>query len=127
MATASYIKAYYEDEENLLDGLKKLKEKGVEILDVLTPFPVHGLDHTLGYRRSWISRVGFIGGVIGGSSMFYFMTWIFTKNYPLNIGGKPFWSVPSFIPITFECTVLFAAISMVVMLPNVNAPNTPSA
>ena len=115
MATAHYIKAFYEDEEVLLDGIKDLKEKGVEILDVLTPFPVHGLDKTLGYRRSWISRVGFIGGAIGATSAFYFMTWIFTKNYPLDIGGKPYFAVPSFIPITFECTVLFAAISMVTM------------
>jgi hypothetical protein len=113
MKQVEYIKAYYDDDEKLIEGLKLLKSKNVEILDVLTPFPVHGLDKILGYRRSWIARAGFIGGAIGGLSGFYFQTWVFTKSYPLNIGGKPFFSVPSFIPITFELTVLFAAFAMV--------------
>ena len=113
MKKATYIKAYFDDDEKLIQGLKVLKSKNIEILDVLTPFPVHGLDKILGYRRSWISRAGFIGGAIGGLSGFYFQTWVFTKSYPLNIGGKPYFSVPSFIPITFEMTVLFAAFAMV--------------
>jgi hypothetical protein len=113
MAQAKYIKAYYLDDNQLLKGLKNLKKKGFQILDVLTPFPVHGLDKVLGYRRSWIARVGFIGGAIGAASGFLFQTWVFTKDYPLNFGGKPFFAVPSFIPVTFECTVLFAAFAMV--------------
>jgi hypothetical protein len=113
MAQAKYIKAYYLNDDQLKKGLKSLKEKGIEILDVLTPFPVHGLDKVLGYRRSWIARVGFIGGAIGALSGFLFQTWVFTKAYPLNFGGKPFFSSPSFIPVTFECTVLFAAFAMV--------------
>ena len=113
MAQAKYIKAYYTDDDQLLTGLKNLKKKGIEILDVLTPFPVHGLDKVLGYRRSWIARVGFIGGVIGAASGFLFQAWVFTRAYPLNIGGKPFFAAPSFIPVTFECTVLFAAFAMV--------------
>jgi hypothetical protein len=113
MSKAKYIKAYYTDDEDLLKGVKTLKAEGVEILDVLSPFPVHGLDKILGYRRSWIARVGFIGGAIGALSGFGFQTWVFTKDYPLNIGGKPFFAVPSFIPVTFELTVLFAAFSMV--------------
>lgn len=113
MTQAKYIKAYYLEDDQLMKGLKDLRKKGIEILDVLTPFPVHGIDKVLGYRRSWISRVGFIGGAIGAASGFFFQTWVFTKDYPLNIGGKPFFAVPSFIPVTFECTVLFAAFAMV--------------
>lgn len=113
MKQVKYIRAYYSDDEDLVNGLKSLKKEGIEILDVLTPFPVHGLDKLLGYRRSWISRVGFIGGAIGALSGFAFQAWVFTKDYPLNIGGKPMLSVPSFIPITFEMAVLFAAFSMV--------------
>lgn len=108
-----YISACYSDESELLTGLAALKEKGIKILDVLTPFPVHGLDKVLGYRRSWLPRVGFIGGAIGAASGFIFQTWVFTRAYPLDIGGKPFFAVPSFIPVTFECTVLFAAFAMV--------------
>lgn len=113
MTQPKYIKAFYTDDEDLLSGLRKLKEEGVEILDVLTPFPVHGLDKILGYRRSWIARVGFIGGAFGALAAFAFQAWIFTTDYPLNIGGKPFMAIPSFIPVTFEMTVLFAAVSMV--------------
>ncbi len=108
-----YISGYYQDEEDLLLGLKKLKEKGVEILDVFTPFPVHGLDKVLGMRRSWLPRVGFIGGAIGALFGFFFQAWVFTEGYPMTIGGKPLVAIPSFIPVTFECTVLFAAFSMV--------------
>jgi len=113
MEQVKYIKAYFLDDEELVTGLKSLKKDGIEILDVLTPFPIHGLDKLLGYRRSWISRVGFIGGAIGGLSGFAFQAWVCTKDYPLNIGGKPFLAVPSFVPITFEMTVLFAAFAMV--------------
>ncbi len=113
MTQPKYIKAYYDDDEKLIGGLKTLKGKGIEILDVLSPFPIHGLDKLLGYRRSWISRVGFIGGAIGAICGFWFQEWIFVKDYPLNIGGKPFLSIPSFIPVTFEMTVLFAAFAMV--------------
>ncbi len=114
MTQATYIKAYYRDADALKRGLEHLKANGVEILDVLTPFPVHGLDRILGYRRSWIGRVGFIAGAVGAITGFYFQTWIFTKSYPLNIGGKPFLSVPSFVPVTFELSVLFAAFAMVI-------------
>ncbi|MBN2349555.1 MAG: DUF3341 domain-containing protein [Bacteroidales bacterium] len=108
-----YISAWFDDDEKLLSGLKVFKEKGIKIADVLTPFPVHGIDKVLGYRRSWIARVGFIGGVLGAASALVFQAWVFTKSYPLNIGGKPFFALPSFIPVTFELTVLFAAFAMV--------------
>ena len=108
-----YISAYYSDEDDLLKGVKQLKDKGYHVLDVFTPFPVHGLDKVLGYRRSWLPRVGFIGGAIGAVCGFGFQAWVFTKAYPLNFGGKPDLSIPSFIPVTFECTILFAAFAMV--------------
>jgi len=109
-----YITAYYLDEEDLLAGLRQIKLKGLEVLDVLTPFPVHGLDKVLGLRRSRLTRVAFAGGAIGAILGFAFQAWVFTKAYPINFGGKPFFAVPSFIPVTFELTVLFAALSMVI-------------
>lgn len=108
-----YISAYYEDEEDLLSGIKKMQKDNVEILDAFTPFPVHGLDKVLGIKRSWLPRVGFIGGTIGAACGFFLQMWVFTEGYPMNIGGKPLLAIPSFIPVTFECAVLFAAFSMV--------------
>ena len=106
--------AYYLDEEDLLKGIGQLKTKGLQIIDVLTPFPVHGLDKMLDIRRSRLTRVAFWAGAIGAVTGFGFQTWIFTSAYPLNFGGKPFFAVPSFIPVTFEVTVLFAAFAMVI-------------
>ena len=111
--TAKYISAYYLDEVDLLSGIKKMQENNVKVLDAFTPFPVHGLDKVLGIRRSWLPRVGFIGGTIGALSGFFFQMWVFTEGYQMNIGGKPLMAIPSFIPVTFECAVLFAAFSMV--------------
>ncbi|KAF0128899.1 MAG: hypothetical protein FD155_2910 [Bacteroidetes bacterium] len=108
-----YITAYYDDEEDLLRGLKQIKAKGIEVADVLTPFPVHGLDKALGMSRSKLTRVAFAGGAVGAIIGFGFQAWVFTQAYPLNFGGKPFFAVPSFIPVTFEMAVLFAAFSMV--------------
>ena len=108
-----YITAYYLDEGKLLKGVKQIKSKGVKIKDVLSPFPVHGLDKALGLRRSRLARVAFAGGAIGAIAGFGFQTWVFTSAYPIDFGGKPYFSAPSFIPVTFETTVLFSAFSMV--------------
>ncbi|MFU8842328.1 MAG: DUF3341 domain-containing protein [Bacteroidales bacterium] len=109
-----YITGYYQDEEDLLKGLRQIKEKGIEIKDVLTPFPVHGLDKILRIERSRLTRVAFAAGALGTIIGFGFQAWVFTKAYPINFGGKPFFSIPSFIPVTFELAVLFAAFAMVI-------------
>jgi len=110
----NYLTAYYTDEDALIKGVRQIREKGVAIQDVFTPFPVHGLDKALGMRRSRLTRVAFAGGAIGAIAGFGFQAWVFTKAYPLNFGGKPYLSVPSFMPVTFELSVLFAAFSMVI-------------
>lgn len=104
----------YNDETELLDAVKKANEDHLEIMDVYSPFPVHGLDPLLGLAESRLHIAGFIFGGIGTLTAFLFMTWVFTSDWPIIFGGKPYWSVPAFIPITFELTVLFASVGMVV-------------
>ena len=104
----------YDDEEILLKAVKQANEEHLDIMDVYTPFPVHGLDPLLGLSESRLHIAGFIYGAIGTLTAFLFMTWVFTRDWPIIFGGKPYWSVPAFIPITFELTVLFASIGMVV-------------
>jgi hypothetical protein len=104
----------YLDEEILLDAVREIREDGKEIWDVFTPFPVHGLDPVLGLKESRIHIAGFVYGLIGTLTAFGFMTFVFTRDWPIIFGGKPYFSVPSFIPITFEFTVLMAAVGMVV-------------
>ena len=104
----------YNDEEVLLHAVKKAKEDHLDIMDVYSPFPVHGLDNILGLTESRIHIAGFIYGLIGCLSAFLFMTWVFTRDWPIIFGGKPYFSALAFIPITFEVTVLFASVGMVV-------------
>lgn len=103
----------YDDEEKLLEAVKVANADHLEIDDVYTPFPVHGLDPLLGLAESRLHVAGFVFGSIGCLLGFGFMTWVFTRDWPIIFGGKPYWSVPAFIPITFELTVLFAAVGMV--------------
>ena len=108
------IYGLYNDEADLLRAVKQANDAHLEIMDVYSPFAVHGLDPLLGLTESRLHITGFIYGLLGTMTAFLGMTWIFTKDWPIVFGGKPHWSVPAFIPITFEVTVLFAAIGMTV-------------
>ena len=108
------ISGYYDKEASLLEAVKNLRENKIKIKDVFSPYPVHGLDHAMGLKRSWLPKAAFIGGAIGAISGFGFQVWVFTRAYPINIGGKPFLAAPSFIPVTFECAILFAAFAIVI-------------
>lgn len=108
------IYGLYDDEQDLLHAVKAANKDHLDIMDVYSPFPVHGLDPLLGLEESRLHIAGFVYGAIGTLTAFLGMSWIFTKDWPIIFGGKPYWSVPAFIPITFEVTVLFASIGMVV-------------
>lgn len=108
------IYGLYNDETELLSAVRQANKQHLEIMDVFTPFPVHGLDPLLHLSESRLHQGGFVYGMIGLLTAFLGMTWIFTKDWPILIGGKPYWSVPAFIPITFEMTVLFASWGMVI-------------
>lgn len=102
----------YNDEEDLKSAVRTANKAHLEIMDVFSPFPVHGLDPLLGLKESRLHVLGFIYGAIGCLFAFLGMSWIFTRDWPMMFGGKPYWSVPAFIPITFESTVLFSAWGM---------------
>ena len=112
--TKDIIYGLWNDEEDLLKAVQVAKDDHLEIMDVYTPFPVHGLDPILGLSESRLHIAGFVYGSLGTLTAFLGMSWIFTKDWPVIFGGKPYWSVPAFIPITFELTVLFSGIGMVV-------------
>ncbi|GAB4495572.1 MAG: DUF3341 domain-containing protein [Saprospiraceae bacterium] len=104
----------YNDEEELKGAIKTANAQHLNIMDVFTPFPVHGLDPILGLKESRLHIMGFIYGSIGALFAFLAMTWIFTSDWPIVFGGKPYWSVPAFIPIVFENTVLYSAWGMTI-------------
>lgn len=113
MAIKKFAVACYNDEEVLFPAVKKVRNSGYKLHDVYTPFPVHGLDHALGLKDTDLHVAGFIYGLAGTATALGFMSWIFTSDWPINFGGKPHLALPAFIPMTFELTVLFSAVGMV--------------
>ena len=112
MASNKFIVALWGHEEVYLHAVEEIRAKGIKIYDSLTPFPVHGLEDALGYEESRLHRAGFLFGLMGATLAFTFMSWAMVSNYPINFAGKPNWSVPAYIPITFEIMVLFSAWGM---------------
>lgn len=108
------VYGHFTNENDLLKAVKELQGKNIKITDVRTPFPVHGLDTALKLKRSNLPKIAFAAGAIGGILGFGFQAWVFTEAWPINIGGKPYLAIPSFIPVTFELTILFAAFAMVI-------------
>ncbi|MFN2457173.1 MAG: DUF3341 domain-containing protein [Chitinophagaceae bacterium] len=113
MAIKKFVVGTFDDEQVLFPAVRQVRKAGFKIHDVYTPFAVHGLDGALGLRDTSLHTAGFIYGITGTVTAFSFITWVFTTDWPLNIGGKPFFALPAWIPIIFEVTVLFASVGMV--------------
>ena len=103
----------FDDETQLLAAVSDAKKSHMEIDNVYSPFPVHGLDPLLGLEEPRLHVAGFFYGLTGTLTAFLGMTWIFTRDWPTIFGGKPYFSFPAFVPIMFELTVLFAALASV--------------
>ncbi len=120
MSTATnkiIINALYDDDDVLLKGVKQVKEQGYAIEEVYTPFPVHGLDHAMGLKRTRIAIAAFLYGILGLATSIAMTYGMMIIDWPMNIGGKPSFTwgenMPAFVPIMFELTVFFAAHLMV--------------
>lgn len=113
MGVKKFIVGNFYDEAVLFPAVKKVRRAGYKIHDVYTPFPIHGLDKAMGLRDTSLHVAGFIYGITGTSTAIGFITWALSVDWPLNFGGKPFFSLPAWIPIIFELTVLFASVGMV--------------
>ena len=108
-----FVIGVYNDESVLMEAVRKVRDSGVKIHEVYTPYPIHGLDEALGYRRSRLPRVAFTFGLLGTSLALLMQFWMMGVDWPMVIGGKNFTSLPPFIPVTFEMTVLLSALGMV--------------
>ena len=112
-AGKNYILGVYSDEDVLLKAIRKVKESGIKIEEVFSPFPVHGIDDALGYKRSKLTIAAFMFGALGTTLALTMQYWMLGVDWPMIIGGKNFASLPTFIPVTFELTVLLSALGMV--------------
>ncbi len=110
------LMAEFENPNDLLAAAKRAHAEGFRKLDAYTPFPVEGLAEAIHVHRNRLPRIVLIGGIVGCLVGFGFQYYASVIDYPLNIGGRPFNSWPSFIPITFELTILFAAFTAVLAM-----------
>ena len=102
----------------LLTAVKEIRSKDIDIKEVYSPFPIHGLDHALGLKRTRLAIAAFFYGALGCIFAFAMTYYIMILDWPMNIGGKPsfayYLNMPAFVPILFEMTVFFAAHLMVI-------------
>lgn len=114
--TVSYSTAFFEREEDLLTATREARLRGVEVEDVYTPYAIHGMEEAAGIRPSRLTAVSLIAGITGLTLGLIMQIWTSAVDWPLNIGGKPFNSIPVFVPVTFELTVLFSGVISLVAL-----------
>ena len=115
---ATTFKAIYNDDDVLMNAVKKIRSEKYHIEEVYTPFPVHGLDKAMGLADTRIAITSFMYGCLGLAVAIVMMNYIMIEDWPQDIGGKPSFSylenMPAFVPIMFEMTVFFAAHLMVI-------------
>lgn len=108
--------AEFTQADALISAAERAHEAGYRRMDGFSPVPLHGLSEALGQPYTKLPWVVFAFGIIGGCSAYALQYWTSVIDYPLNIGGRPLHSWPSFIPVTFEVIVLFAAFAAVIGL-----------
>ncbi len=123
----------YDDDDKLMAAAKALVAKGIRIKDVYSPFPVHGLDPVIGIKRTRLAIASFMYAMTGTSLALLGMWYFMIQDWPMNIGGKPSFSllenVTAFIPVTFEFSVLCGAHGMAItyLLRNGTLPGMPAS
>jgi hypothetical protein len=107
------LMAEFRSPEELLAAARRTHDAGYLRIDAFSPFPIEGLAEAIGFRRTLLPVVVLIGGIIGCATGYCLQYYAAVVSFPINVGGRPLNSWPAFIPITFELTVLFAALSAV--------------
>ncbi len=105
------LMAEFENPKDLLTAARRAYAEGYRRMDAYTPLPVEGLAEALGFHDTRVPLIVLIGGILGCLGGFFLQYWTMAVDYPLNVGGRPLNSWPAFIPVTFELTILVAALS----------------
>ena len=107
------LMAEFDNVNDAITAARKTAAAGYRKVDAYAPFPVEELSEAIGFHKNGVALICLIGGLLGGTAAYTLQWWINTISYPINIGGRPFHSWPSFIVVTFEMTILFSGLSAV--------------
>jgi hypothetical protein len=105
------VMAEFARPEELIAAAERVRDAGYTRVDGFTPYPIEDLSHALGHKRSRVPLVVLLGGLAGGGGGFFLQYWVSVLHYPLNVGGRPYFSWPAFIVPSYECTILAACLS----------------
>jgi hypothetical protein len=105
--------AEFTEPNELIAAVKRTREAGYRRIDAFTPYPIEEVAEALGFHYNRLPLLVLLGGIAGGVGGMAMQYWMSVVNYPINVGGRPLFSWPAFIPITFETTVLVAALTAV--------------
>ena len=108
--------AVFRSEADVVGAARACRGRGIEIVDVLSPHPLHGIDDIVGIRRTRLATITLAAGAAGFALGTWLQVWTSAVDWPLDVGGKPWNSMPAFLPVTFEITVLFAGLATVAAL-----------
>ena len=111
-----YLLGVFGDERDILDATKQTRASGYEIHDVYTPYAVHGMPEAMGLKPSRLTWVCFLFAAIGFVVAVGAQFWIAGVDWPVNVGGRPFNSLPAYLPVMFECIVLFGGLGVLFVL-----------
>jgi hypothetical protein len=103
----------FDNEHDTLDAIRASRRRGFKVVDVYGPYAVHGVDEAMGLQPSRLPWVVFVMGLAAAAFKVWFEFWTTGVDWPINVGGKPFNSLPAFVPVTFEVMVLGAGITAV--------------
>jgi hypothetical protein len=110
----------FASEEHLLEAVRAAREHHCHIVDIYSPYPVHGLEELLGWRRSWLPVAALMCGMAGVGFAFWFQFWTtgfwLGEGWRINVGGRPWNSLPAFVPVAFETMVLLSGFGVVLAL-----------
>lgn len=105
------VLAQYENPHQIYVAAEKVRDAGYQEWDACTPFPVHGLDKAMGLKPSVLPWIVLAVGLTGSAFMLFFQSWVSGTLYPVIVGGKPLFSMPAFVPVWYEITVLSSCVT----------------
>jgi hypothetical protein len=121
MSSSLYgLVAEFNEPEEILVAAEKAYDAGYRKMDAYSPFPVHGLAEAVGFKDNRLPWLIFFGGLLGAATGIGLEYYTSVMDYPMNVGGRPYFSWPSFIPVTFELTILLSSLTAVVGMIGLN-------